>query len=319
LKLLYIGSRGGMEKAMVAKINVPYKGIFCGKLRRYFSLRNFFDFFKTPIGIIQAFFILLMFKPNVVFCKGGYVSFPVSFGAWLARKKVILHESDLVPGLANRLSAKFASKILVSFDETQKYFHKKDVINTGNPVRKWLNTGNSEEAKKITNLTGSLPVILFMGGSQGADFINNLVWKNLKKLTAEFQIIHICGAKKAMAVKEDRYFCTEFAGEELKHYYALADLVVSRAGANTLAEIEYIKKPSILIPIGLNASRGDQIGNANVFTQNHPAKIHHEKDFNFDAFIGDLRDLFREDTKKVWHSSHISATDKIADIIMESA
>ncbi len=323
-----MGTRNGMEKEMIGKLGVKYKGIYCGKLRRYFSISNFVDFFKTPIGIIQSFFAIIRFSPDAVFCKGGYVSFPIVLGARLAGKKVYLHESDAVPGLANRLSARFATKIFVSFMESMKYFPSHKVILTGNPIRPWIDKGDIHEAMKITGFKGNLPVILVMGGSQGAGFINDIIWDNLPELTHHHRIIHVCGKNKTKTKDElikiagknhdflrERYFSLEFAGNELKDFYALCDLVISRAGANSLAEIEAVHKPAILIPLGLGASRGDQIINAKVFSSDYPAAVINEEDFDKNLFLATIDRMInvKPDTQKI--SINAAAADNIINEI----
>jgi UDP-N-acetylglucosamine--N-acetylmuramyl-(pentapeptide) pyrophosphoryl-undecaprenol N-acetylglucosamine transferase len=329
-KLLYIGTRKGMEKRMIERMGVRYKGIFCGKLRRYFSFRNLVDFFKLPVGVLQSFVSILAFRPDVIFCKGGFVCFPVAVAGWMARKKVILHESDFSPGLANKLSARFASKIFVSYEETARFFPKAKVEFTGNPVRKWLNEGDKTGAANLTGLTEKLPVLLFMGGSQGADFINQIVWKNLDDLLRKYQIIHICGANNASGRRIKRIYETEFAGDELKDLYALADLIVTRGGANSLAEIEYIRKPAVVFPLGRQASRGDQIENSKAYIQDHPAVLINEEEYapaNFFSAIdclinpGDGAGSAHGGTagsKKVWHNQAISATVMVTDLLLQA-
>ncbi len=304
---------------MMKKLNVPYRGIFCGKLRRYFSLRNVLDFFLVPAGIVQSFFIILKFRPQVVFCKGGFVSFPVAVGAKMAGKKVILHESDVTPGLANRLSARFADKILVSHRQTEKFFPICKVETTGNPVRKWIREGNKEAARKITGLHDlEKPVVLLMGGSQGAEYINEFVRENIAELTKKYAIIHICGKGNLADVKGGPdYYQTEYAGDELKDLYALCDLVVSRAGANSLAEIEYLHKPSILVPLGTEASRGDQIENAQIFCKTGPCRVINEGRGFAEKFFRAAGELLTKPGK--WHNTNESATARIVNIILETA
>ncbi len=252
---------------MIPEIDVRFQGISCGKMRRYFSWENFVDVFRTFFGIFESVYWVLKFRPAVIFCKGGYVAFPVAVGGWLAGVPVIEHESDLVPGLANRMAARFASKICVSFDKSAAHFDSDKVVVTGNPVRAELASGSRDAALKISGLSGSKPVLLVMGGSQGAIFVNELIWKNLDPLLAEFEIVHICGkGKKRDDLKRDGYFALEYAADEMKDFYALSDLVITRAGANSLAELEFLGLPAILIPL-VKGSRGDQIGNAVAFAE----------------------------------------------------
>ena len=318
LKLLYLGTRKGMEREMMKKLGVPYRGIFCGKLRRYFSLKNLLDFFKVPAGIIQSFFIIIAFRPQVVFCKGGFVSFPVAVAARMAGRKVILHESDVSPGLANRLCARFATLILVAHGETEKYFSACKVEHTGNPVRKWLKEGTKERGRKISGLDADgRKVILFMGGSQGAAVINRFVHKNIGELTARYSVIHICGkGNLAREHAQKNYFQTEYADRELKDFYALCDLIVSRAGSNSLAEFKYVRKPSILLPLGTNASRGDQIENAKIYSKEFPCRVMAEEDLDKDFFKA-AEELLKG--KNEWHNDEASATDEVVDLILKTA
>ncbi len=280
--VLYIGERGGVEKDFVNKFASKYgfrvdvREIICGKLRRYFSFQNFADFFKVPVGIIQSIFILASFKPQVVFSKGGYVSVPGViacgflnfFRRVFGKERIVLfvHESDVVPGIANRIGAKFADKIFVSFEESKKYFKKKSrVVITGNPVRKDVLKGNKEKGMKICGFNRFKPVILVMGGSLGAMQINNLVWENLDELLKRYQIVHIAGKGNIkFGLKKEGYKQFELLFDELKDVYSACDLVVTRGGANSLAEIASMEKKAVVIPLGMASSRGDQIVNAKI-------------------------------------------------------
>jgi UDP-N-acetylglucosamine--N-acetylmuramyl-(pentapeptide) pyrophosphoryl-undecaprenol N-acetylglucosamine transferase len=324
-EILYFGTRNGMEKSLVASLNIRYKGIFCGKLRRYFSWQNFIDFFKLPVGIVQAFFALLRFRPQAVFCKGGYVSFPVAVASWMLRIPVVLHESDVIPGLANKLSSRFSRVICVSFPETKKYFPDKKVIVTGNPVRREIISGNREDGKSFAGLKEDLPVILVMGGSLGAEAVNNVIFALLNKLVADYQIVHICGERQAnegeSILKKNhspfasRYTAFGFIGEKLKDIYAMSDIIVSRAGANSLAEIALVGKRAILIPLGKNASRGDQIENARVFAASHPAIVMEESAAEKNL-IPAIKELLQKSAPKHAESLALTANEKIIEILL---
>jgi UDP-N-acetylglucosamine--N-acetylmuramyl-(pentapeptide) pyrophosphoryl-undecaprenol N-acetylglucosamine transferase len=261
---------------MIPKINIAYKGISTGKLRRYFSFENFTDLFRVPIGIAQAFSILRAFKPQVVFSKGGYVSIPVMFAARLLKIPIVLHESDITPGLATKIGAKNASILCLAHHESQRYFIKhKNKIVTGNPVRETIFQGKKEQAYKLTGFSKDIPTILVMGGSQGAKHINEDISLAANKLTQHYQIIHIAGHGKlpnALSISEEyksRYKVYEYVDEQLPHFYQITDLAIARSGANTLAEIDALKIPAILIPIGSNASRGEQLLNAFAYQEKH--------------------------------------------------
>lgn len=318
-----------MEKNMISKLGVPYKGVLCGKWRRYFSGWNFVDLFKTPLGVLQALIALARFRPTVIFCKGGYVSFPVAFAGWLLHIPVVLHESDLVPGLSNKVCAWLSRKVCVSFEESQKYFSPKKVVVTGTPVRSDIAEGDKTHGKDFTEFTEDLPVLLFMGGSQGAGFINSIVWKYLDRLLEHYQVVHICGIGKepqeiAQLLTEDhkkylsRYRSFGFVEGEIKHVYALADLIVGRSGANTLAEIDFIHKPAVLIPLGKKASRGDQIDNAEAFIHHHSAVMIQEEDFEEEKFFSALEDLLKKSKKTLsskGSAAHGIATEKIIHLL----
>lgn len=328
LELLYVGDRKGMERQMAADEGVPFKGILCGKMRRYFSWENFVDFLKVPVGILQAYLIIKKFRPDVVFCKGGYVSFPAAVGGRMAGVPVVLHESDVVPGLSNKMSARVATKICVAFEESGKYFPAEKVVVTGNPVRKEIVSGDAETGRKFCGFDYDLPVLLVTGGSQGAEFINNIVFDNLTKLLSFYRVAHICGEGKMRTADEiltllgedyasltGRYKAFEFVKDEMKDLYAMCGGVVSRAGAMTLAEIAAVGRPAVLIPLGKGASRGDQIDNARAFCKEHRAVTMDEDGFVFDDFLNVLRELINEKTDGRNKGADFDATGKIINLL----
>lgn len=269
--ILYIGSRRGPEKKMVEKVGVNFRSVACGKLRRYFSWQNFLDLFKLPVGVGQAMGILRGFGADIIFSKGGFVSVPVVVAGWLIGVPIILHESDLKPGLANRICARFAQVICVSFEESKEYFKSKaghKVVFTGNLVRENILKGNAEVGRKFTGLDKHRPVILVIGGSQGAEQINKLIEGSLEELLKRFQIVHVRGRGNLnMALKKPGYVQYEFLDQELADVYALAELVITRGGANSLAELALLKKKALVIPLSADASRGDQIDNSKFFAR----------------------------------------------------
>lgn len=277
LELLYVGSKKGMEKKLVEEFEVDYQAVSCGKLRRYFSWQNFLDFLKVPVGIFGSLRILRKFKPQVLFSKGGYVSVPVVIAAWILRIPVIMHESDFSPGLANRICAKFARKICLSFEESKKFFKSKKFKNkllvTGNPVRKSILNGNPKKAYELTKFNSQLPVLLIMGGSAGAREISELLEKIFDELVKKFQIIHLTGKGKTTSLEAENYKQFEYLNQELTDVYAITDLVLTRGGANSLAELAILEKKVIVFPLSLNTSRGDQIENARLFAQSLGWKI----------------------------------------------
>lgn len=320
IEVLYIGSKNGMESKLVSQHGYPFKAISCGKLRRYFSVENFLDFFRVIFGIVQSFLIIIKFKPNIIFCKGGYVSLPVAIASGILNYPYIIHESDINLGLANKISMWKAKAICVSFPETFELFKKdKRVILTGNPVRAELNKGDKKRGFQFTQLNeNEKPIILIMGGSQGSEFINKLIHKWEKEILKKYQIMQIFGqGKMPKDAKKRGYFKIEYIGDELKDIYAITDLIIGRAGANSLAEIDYLDIPAILIPLKYG-SRGDQIDNAKSFIKNHNALILDEDDKHIDLMdMIDSLISFKKHKKK--KKEHISASQKIVNVLVDLA
>jgi len=263
---LYIGSGAELEKEVMEQENIRNTFILSGKVRRYFSMQNFVDPFKTFIGFFQALWKLLVYMPDVIFSKGGYVSVPVVLVGWLYRIPVVVHESDAVPGSSNQILGKFAERIAVAYPTAADYFDPSRTAILGNPVREDINKGNAEEGRKFFGFTESKPVILVLGGSQGSQSINNAVVRILPRILMRAQIIHQTGEENyeetvhlagEFGIKAGRegYYPMKFIGNEnLKNAYALCELVISRAGANSIAEIAANRKPSILIPLEHSAN-----------------------------------------------------------------
>ncbi len=268
IEVFYIGSYKGIEKELVEKEKILFFAISSGKLRRYFSWENFIDPFKILKGVIQAYFKLNKLKPSVVFSKGGFVTFPVALAAKVLKIPVVVHESDFIPGLANKLVFPLADKICVTFDATGKNIkYKNKIIVTGSPIRKDFFSGDKEKALKLFNLDSSKRTILVIGGGLGSTIINQVVTEILPQLLTSFNVIHLTGKGKLTEtlIKEKNYVQIEYMHEELFDVMALADLVISRAGSNSLYELILLKKKHILIPLSKKASRGDQIDNAKFF------------------------------------------------------
>lgn len=263
----YIGSYNGIEKGLITSMDIPYYGISSGKLRRYFDPKNFSDPFKVIKGFFQARALLKKIKPDIVFSKGGFVSVPVIFAAKFLHIPAIIHESDLTPGLANKLAIPAASKVCCNFPETLKYLPEGKAVLTGSPIRKELLNGNRQNALKFCHFSEQKPVLLIIGGSIGSVFINNAVRGSLDQLLKQFQIIHLCGKGNldSSLNQKEGYAQFEYISENLADLFAAADLVISRAGANSICELLALHKPNILIPLSAKASRGDQILNAKSF------------------------------------------------------
>ncbi len=263
----YIGSYNGIEKSLIEDIGIPYYGISSGKLRRYFSIKNFSDPFRVIKGFSEAYGLLKELKPDVVFSKGGFVSVPVVIASKMNKIPAIIHESDMTPGLANKLCFSSAVKICCNFPETLDKLPKDKAVLTGSPIRDELKKGDIEKAKAMTGLDNGKPVILVIGGSLGSVAVNNAVRSILPELLKDFNVIHLTGKGKLdPALSETKgYVQYEYVKDELKDIFAFSDLVISRAGANAICELLALRKPNILIPLSKGSSRGDQILNADSF------------------------------------------------------
>ena len=266
-EIRYIGSYDGIEKKLIEDIGIPYTGISSGKLRRYMSAKNFTDPFRVLKGYSEAKSFMKSYRPDVVFSKGGCVSVPVVLAAKKYKIPVIIHESDMTPGLANKLSIPSATKVCHNFPETAEYLPKGKAVLTGSPIRAELLKGDSEKGLAMCGFKNDKPVIMVIGGSLGAVAVNNAVREALPVLLKSFHIVHLCGKGKMDSSLENTegYKQFEYIKDELKDLFAMSDIIISRAGANAICEISALKKPSILIPLSANASRGDQILNANSF------------------------------------------------------
>ena len=258
---------------MVEKVGVRFESVKCGKLRRWLTVKNLTDLLKVPVGVWQARRVLKKFGAEVVFSKGGYVSLPVVMGAKLAGVPVIAHESDVTVGLANKVGEKLAAKILLGFEETLAYLDgaaRKRAEVVGSPVREELFKGDADRGRKFCHFDKHRPALLVMGGSQGASEINNLVWSSLDQLVKKFQVVHIVGRGDLnLGVKRRGYVQHEYLDEQMADVYALCELVVSRGGANSLAELAALKKKVLVIPLTGEGTRGEQVQNAQAFARKY--------------------------------------------------
>ncbi|MBM7577347.1 undecaprenyldiphospho-muramoylpentapeptide beta-N-acetylglucosaminyltransferase [Jeotgalibacillus terrae] len=289
----YIGSHDGIEKDIITKkfSEVPYYGISSGKLRRYFSIKNFTDPFRVLAGTVQAFLRIKKIKPDVIFSKGGFVSVPVLLAAKMAGVPVAIHESDVTPGLANKLAMPFATKIYTTFYDTLQYVPKEKSTCAGAIIREELFAGSREKGIAFSGLDQTKPIILVMGGSLGAKGINATVRSALHELTQHYSIIHLCGKGNVINNENPDYIQYEFVSDELPDLIAAADLVISRAGSNSIFEFLALKKPMILIPLSKEASRGDQILNANSFVQQGFALKLEEENLTEETLLTAVRQL----------------------------
>lgn len=261
----YLGQKNEIEYALAQKEGLTFHEVASGRLHRSLNPDTLLTPFRVVKGIIQAVRLIHERRPALIFCKGGFASLPPAVAGWLTRTKVILHESDMTPGLANKLCAPFARRICTTFEATTKHLPKKKAVFTGTPIRESLTSGSREKGFAITGLDpNGAPVILVMGGSQGAGALNDAIINNLELLTQDYQIVHLYGSEHGdFKVPEQKgYFGLAYAGEELPDLYAMADLLFSRAGANAINEFLLLKIPNVLVPLPLTNSRGDQIVNA---------------------------------------------------------
>ena len=263
----YIGSYNGIEKELIEPFGIPYHGISSGKLRRYFSVQNFTDPFRVLKGFREARVLIKDLKPDVIFSKGGFVSVPVVLAGKRSKVPVIIHESDMTPGLANKIAIPSAAKVCCNFPETLENLPKDKAVLTGSPIRQELLSGNKIAAMDLCGFTADKPVILVIGGSLGSVVVNKAVREALPDLLKDFQIIHLCGkGKMDESLSGTKGYCQfEYIKDELRDIFALADVVISRAGANAICELLALRKPNLLIPLSAKASRGDQILNARSF------------------------------------------------------
>ncbi|STX47016.1 UDP-N-acetylglucosamine-N-acetylmuramyl-(pentapeptide) pyrophosphoryl-undecaprenol N-acetylglucosamine transferase [Legionella hackeliae] len=290
----YIGSENGVEKSMISALNIPYHAVSSGKLRRYFSWQNFLDPLKIFAGITQAYCLLRKLKTDIVFSKGGFVAFPIVVAAWLHRIPVIAHESDMTPGLANRLSFPFVDKICLTFAAAKTHFKKQEKVEiTGTPIRSQLFKGSKAQGLALCGFTADKPCILVMGGSLGSALLNTTVRQNLSVLCKNYQIIHLCGKGKIdnTLLNKESYCQLEYANEELADLFAASDLVISRAGANALCEILALEKPHILIPLSAKVSRGDQIQNARYFKKQGISVVVEEENLTSQSFLAAIDEI----------------------------
>lgn len=320
----YIGSYEGIESKLITDMGIPYYGISSGKLRRYIDLKNLSDPFRVVKGYTQASKLLKKLKPDVVFSKGGFVSVPVVLAAKRRGIPVIIHESDMTPGLANKICIPSAVKVCHNFPETANYLPAEKAVLTGSPVREELFSGNPDKGMEICNFTNEKPVILVTGGSLGSVNINQAIRSNLDAILEKYQVIHLCGKGKAEDSLQGRngYIQFEYAGEELSHLLAAADIVISRAGANAICELLALQVPNILIPLSMAASRGDQILNAKSFEKQGFSKVIMEEDLTSESLMTAIEELYANRNQYIEamsQSQQLNPLDIIMNLIQDAA
>ena len=341
LELMVLGEGKFMEKAAVDN-SIIFKSVMAGKLRRYFSPLTIIDIFKMPIGFVQSLWHIFWFMPDIVFAKGGYASLPGAFVSKLYFIPLFTHESDSVPGLANRILGKLAKTVFISFDSSQKYFKTGRTLFTGNPVRKELMAGDRVAGIQNFNLNPTLKTILVLGGSQGAQRVNQIILDSLVMMVKDFQILHQCGEGQYSEVKKEieklikegegeyadslknNYRVYPFFSEkEMAMAYSVSDLIISRAGASSLFEIATLGKPAILIPLSTNASRGEQITNALEFAKLGGVVIE-EENLTPHIIISQINSLLEPErynsiSEKLKTFATPDAADKIASALLPLA
>lgn len=320
----YIGSYNGIERRLIEDAGIPYDGISSGKLRRYFDIKNFSDPLRVLKGYGQAKRLMKQYRPDIVFSKGGFVSVPVVLAAKHYKIPVIIHESDMTPGLANKICIPAAKKVCCNFPETLNYLPKDKAVLSGSPIREELLTGDRLSGLQYAGLSANRPVILVIGGSLGSVTVNHAVRSILPKLLSQFQVIHICGKGNLdeSLIGTSSYVQYEYVDKPLRHLFAAADLIISRAGANSICEILALRKPNILIPLSAAASRGDQILNANSFAKQGFSTVLEEEVLTSDTLYQAVSDTYKKRTafiEAMEKSTLNNAVETIMNLIRECA
>ena len=323
-EIRYIGSYQGIERKLIEGAGIPYDGISSGKLRRYFDLKNFSDPFRVAKGYFEALRLMKRYKPDVVFSKGGFVAVPVVLAAKHYKVPVIIHESDMTPGLANKICMRTAKKICCNFPETVKLLPADKAVLTGTPIRRELLNGSRDAGFAFTGLSDDKPILLMMGGSTGSRAVNAGLRSALPQLLKEFHVIHLCGKGKMDESLNGTkgYVQFEYIKEELRDLMAAADIMISRAGANAICEILALRKPNILIPLSAQASRGDQILNAASFEKQGYSIVIQEEELTNEKLLNAVNTAFDEKErfiKAMQRSQLNNSIEKIVELINVSA
>lgn len=316
-EIVYVGSINGIEKEIIEKTNIKYYGISSGKLRRYFDLKNFSDPFKVIKGFFEAYSIIKREKPSVIFSKGGFVSVPVVIAGHFNKVPVVIHESDMTPGLANKLSMPYCTKVCVTFPECIPHFPKEKVVLTGSPIRAELLNGSKILGKKFLNFKEDKPILMVIGGSLGSKIINNAIIKDLNEILKSYNVVHICGKgniDKAINNLEG-YRQYEYLEEELKDVMNASDIFISRAGSNVIFELLALKKPNILIPLSKESSRGDQILNAESFKKSGYSKVVIEEELQKINLKEEIDILYREKEGYISNMQKSPLKNSVGEII----
>ena len=320
-QISYIGSYEGIERKLIEEMGIPYYGISSGKLRRYFDPKNFSDPFRVLKGFHEAKKLLKKLKPDVVFSKGGFVTVPVVIAAKRCKIPAIIHESDMTPGLANKLCIPSAVKVCCNFPETVSSLPADKAVLTGTPIRQELLSGNADAGRKFCGFTADKPVIMVIGGAAS---VNDNVRKILPELLKDFQVVHLCGKGKTDESLKGTtgYVQYEYIQDELPDLFAMADVVISRAGANAICEIRELHKPNLLIPLSAKASRGDQILNARSFERQGFSMVLEEEEITETKLLDTIHQLYTDRqkyTEAMAGNGRVDSISKITELIEECA
>ena len=317
-RITFVGTTSGLEERLVAGSGVSFKTIAAGKLRRYWSWQNFTDVGRILLGVLQSMVLLLKDRPGVVFSKGGFVSFPLAFAAWLLRIPVVAHESDYSPGLANRLLLPFARVLCTSFAQTHvKPRSGLTVIHTGTPVRHELLQGDAARGRQTLQVPQEQPLLVVTGGSLGADTLNGVVATAAPALTEHFAVFHVCGAGKMSQVQCEGYQQAEYVSDGWGDILAAADVVVSRAGANALFELLALRKVCLLVPLSARASRGDQLENADFAQSAGFAEVVFEEELDAAGLVETVLALYQKRSQVQENLLNFSLPDATSAIVRE--
>jgi len=319
-EIQYIGTREGIERKIIKGENIKYHIISSGKLRRYFDIKNFTDTFRVVKGIFDAIKIIHSEKPNIVFSKGGFVSVPVVIASKLNGVPVIIHESDITPGLANKLSVPYSTKVCVTFPEALEHFNKNKAVITGAPIREELFKGNKEAGLKLMNFKGNKPVLLIIGGSLGAKVLNDNIRNEIEVFTKCYDVVHICGQGNLDNNLKDleSYKQYEYVDKDLNHILEASDIIISRAGSNAIFEFLALRKPNLLVPLSSNSSRGDQILNAKSFEKSGYSMVLLQEDLKAGILFRKVNELYKGRAKyieKMNKAKENLAVDNIIELI----
>ena len=316
-EIVYIGSEKGIERTLIEAEGIPYYSISTGKLRRYLSKENIKDLFRVVKGIAEAKKLIKRLKPDLVFSKGGFVAVPVVLGAKSNNVPVIIHESDITPGLANKIAMPSARVVCSTFPETLQNVPKGKGVHTGTPIRKELFEGDRQKGLAACKFTGEKPVLLMMGGSLGAVKLNHCLREILPELVKTFDVIHLCGKGNldAHLREQDGYMQFEYVSDGLNDLFAAADFIVSRAGSNSISEFLALKKPHLLIPLSARASRGDQILNAASFEKQGFARVLDEDEMTAESMKKEIFELYENKEKYVAAMEHAASGDGVEAVM----